>query len=45
MGDFFGGGGQVVATQNIYGDINTGADSDDMFNDFSSFVMSGLRGV
>lgn len=45
MGDMFGGGGQVVATQNIYGDINTGADSDDMFSDFSSLVMSGLRGV
>lgn len=46
MGDMFGGtGGQVVATQNIYGDINTGADSDDLFNDFSSLVMSGLRGA
>lgn len=46
MGDIFGGtGGQVVATQNIYGDINTGADSDDLFNDFSSLVMSGLRGA
>ena len=39
------GGSQVLATQNIYGDINTGADSDDLFNDFSSLVMSGLRGA
>ena len=45
MGDMFSGGGQVNAVQNIYGDINTGADSDDLFNDFSSLVMSGLRGA
>ena len=45
MGDMFSGGGQVNAVQNIYGDINTGADSDDLFSDFSSLVMSGLRGA
>lgn len=44
MGDFFGGSGQVIATQNIYGDINTGADSDDMYSDFSAMVINGMRG-
>ena len=45
MGDIFGGtGGQVVATQNIYGDINTGADSDEMYADFSSMLINGMRG-
>lgn len=38
------GGSQVLATQNIYGDINTGADSDEMYADFSSMIINGLRG-
>ncbi|MEG0798695.1 MAG: tape measure protein [Acidaminococcaceae bacterium] len=38
------GGSQVLATQNIYGDINTGADSDEMYADFSSMVINGMRG-
>jgi hypothetical protein len=45
LSDLFDGGGQqVIATQNIYGDINTGADSDDMYSDFSAMVINGMRG-
>lgn len=34
MGDMFSGGGEVNAVQNIYGDINTGSDEEDLFNFF-----------
>ena len=34
-----------TVTQNIYGDINSGADADDLFEELSSMVAAGLRGV
>lgn len=37
-------GSAIVATQNIYGDINTAADADEMYSDFSSIIISGIRG-
>lgn len=40
-----GGNNQNVnVSQNIYGDINTGADSEELMADFSSAVLAGLRG-
>ncbi len=44
LGDMIGGTGQVVATQNIYGDINTGADQDDVYSDFTNAILNNLRG-
>lgn len=35
----------VVANQNIYGDINTRDDEDDMFGGFNDMVLAGLRGA
>lgn len=35
----------VVATQNIYGDINTRDDEDDMMNGFNDAILAGLRGA
>lgn len=34
----------VNVSQNIYGDINTGADSEELMNDFSAAILAGLRG-
>ena len=34
-----------TVTQNIYGDINSGADVDDLFDELSGMVAAGLRGV
>lgn len=36
--------GQQV-TQNIYGDITSGADYDDMWNDLNNLVVAGRRGI
>ena len=44
LGDMIGGTGQVIATQNIYGDINTGADQDDVYSDFTNAILNNLRG-
>lgn len=46
----FGGGDDnrqntVVATQNIYGDINSRDDEDDLFGGFNDMVLAGLRGA
>ncbi len=46
----FGGGDDnrqntVVATQNIYGDINSRDDEDDLFSGFNDMVLAGLRGA
>ena len=45
----FGGGESrqttVVANQNIYGDINTREDDEDMFGGFNDLVLAGLRGA
>lgn len=43
----FGGGNQqtVVATQNIYGDINTREDEEDAMSMFNDTVLAGLRGA
>lgn len=46
----FGGGDDnrqntVVATQNIYGNINSRDDEDDLFSGFSDMVLAGLRGA
>lgn len=45
----FGGGNDnrqtVVATQNIYGDINTRDDEEDVFGGFNDMVLAGLRGA
>lgn len=46
----FGGGDDnrqntVVATQNIYGDINYRDDEDDLFSGFNDMVLAGLRGA
>ena len=43
----FGSGGQqtVVATQNIYGDINTRDDEEDAMGMFNDMVLAGLRGA
>lgn len=46
----FGGGNDnrqntVVATQNIYGDINSRDDEDDLFSGFNDMVLAGLRGA
>lgn len=43
----FGSGGQqtVVATQNIYGDINTREDEEDTMGMFNNAVLAGLRGA
>lgn len=35
----------VVATQNIYGDINSRDDEDDLFSGFNDMVLAGLRGA
>lgn len=35
----------VVANQNIYGDINTREDDEDMFGGFNDLVLAGLRGA
>ncbi|WP_299001374.1 hypothetical protein [uncultured Dialister sp.] len=35
----------VVATQNVYGDINTRADEEDLFNGLNDQILSGLRGA
>lgn len=35
----------VVANQNIYGDINTREDEDDLFGGFNDMVLAGLRGA
>ncbi len=34
-----------AVTQNIYGDINSGADVEELFDDLSDMVAAGLRGV
>lgn len=36
---------QNTVTQNIYGDINNSGDADSLFQDLSSMVAAGLRGV
>lgn len=36
---------QNTVTQNIYGDINNAGDADSLFQDLSSMVAAGLRGV
>lgn len=46
----FGGGDDnrqntVVATQNIYGNINSRDDEDDLFGGFNDMVLAGLRGA
>lgn len=43
----FGSEGQqtVVATQNIYGDINTRDDEEDAMGMFNDMVLAGLRGA
>lgn len=46
----FGGGDDnrqntVVATQNIYGNINSRDDEDDLFSGFNDMVLAGLRGA
>lgn len=46
----FGGGDDnrqntVVATQNIYGNINSRDDEDDLFGGFNDIVLAGLRGA
>lgn len=46
----FGGGDDnrqntVVATQNIYGNINSRDDEDDLFDGFNDMVLAGLRGA
>lgn len=39
------GNGEVHAVLNNYGDINTGADMDDLFEEFNDTLASGLRGA
>ena len=45
LGDMLGDTGQGnKITQNIYGDINTGADQDDVYSEFENAILNGLRG-
>lgn len=37
-------GGSIIATQNIYGGIHTGADADEMYSGFGNMLLSSLRG-
>lgn len=43
-GSHIGTGGVFQAIQNIYGDIVTESDQEDIYGDFSDAVMAGLRG-
>lgn len=43
-GDGSAPGGEISIIQNNYGDINTGADREALFEDFSDIVLAGLRG-
>lgn len=38
------GNTEVNAALNIYGDVNTGADQDELYEDFGSMLMSAIRG-
>ena len=44
-GNQYEGNGEVHAVLNNYGDINTGADMDDLFEEFNDSLASGLRGA
>lgn len=44
-GNQYEGNGEVHAVLNNYGDINTGADMDDLFEEFNDTLASGLRGA
>jgi hypothetical protein len=37
------GGGTVYASQNLYGDINTGSDEESLFASFNSHLINALR--
>jgi TP901 family phage tail tape measure protein len=45
LGDMLGDTGHGDITQIIYGDINTGADQDDVYSDFENAILNGLRGA
>lgn len=43
MEELYGGGQTVTVSQNIYGDINTGADQADMFDELNAMLVEGMR--
>lgn len=43
MEELYGGGQTVTVSQNIYGDINTGADQADMFDELNAMLAEGMR--
>lgn len=43
-GEISGGNGSIVATQNLYGDINNAADVEDVYNEFGKIIIAAKRG-
>lgn len=43
MEELYGGGQTVTVSQNIYGDINTGADQAGMFDELNTMLAEGMR--
>lgn len=43
-GEVSGGSGSIVATQNLYGDINNAADVEDVYNEFGKIIIAAKRG-